>query len=139
MLTKRRGDIIIKTTKEIEKKISKELICWKWFQRGVSRRRLSENVSKKKETRSHSQKHFKVKYPEAEYLKKIQAGDEKSTGNLTESNQKRNHLNRLAAGDDLGREYLRKGGTVRSTQVLIPRKIKWSFRKSIFLKVVRTC
>ena len=65
-----------------------------------------------------------MKYPEAEYLKKIQAGDEKSTGNLTESIQNRNHLNRLAAGDDLGREYLRKGGTVQSTQVLIPRKIK---------------
>ena len=49
-----------------------------------------------------------MKYPEAEYLKKIQAGDEKSTGNLTESIQNRNHLNRLAAGDDLGREYLKR-------------------------------
>ena len=54
---------------------------------------------------------------------------------LTESIHIRSHLNKLAAGEYLGNEYLRKGGTVQSTQVQSSGKSDDPFQKSIFLKV----
>ena len=54
---------------------------------------------------------------------------------LTESIHIRSHLNKLAAGEYLGSEYLRKGGTVQSTQVQSSGKSNDPFQKSIFLKV----